>query len=87
MVLNDLDEECFRIDDALTQLVGPPEEKELTPLPSNKPKNRSNEPDEKTGTAQLQLSWNDGQLVAWLAGHNARYEPVSYTHLTLPTKA
>ena len=74
MVLNDLDEECFRIDDALTQLVGPPEEKELTPLPNNKPKNRSNEPAEKTGTAQLQLSWNDGQLVAWLAGHNARYE-------------
>ena len=71
-VLNDLDEECFRIDDALTALVGPPKEEELAPLPQAKRQQQA--PAEKTGTAQLQLSWNDGQLVAWVAGHDARYE-------------
>ena len=71
-VLNDLDEECFRIDDALTALIGPPKEEELAPTPHQK---RQQQPQaEKTGTAQLQLSWNDGQLVAWVAGHDARYE-------------
>ena len=68
-VLNDLDDECFRIDDALTALLGPPAEEELTPAPKQPPA-----PREKTGVAQLQLSWNDGQLVAWMAGHDARYE-------------
>lgn len=71
-VLNDLDEECFRIDEALTALVGPPKEEELAPLPQAK--RQQQPPAEKTGTAQLQLSWNDGQLVAWVAGHDARYE-------------
>ena len=71
-VLNDLDEECFRIDDALTALVGAPKEEELAPLPQQK---RQQQPQaEKTGVPQLQLSWNDGQLVAWVAGHDARYE-------------
>ena len=69
-VLHDLDNECFRIDDALTALVGPPKEEELTSLP----RNRKEKPPEKTGTPQLQLSWNDGQLVAWVSGHDARYE-------------
>ncbi len=71
-VLNDLDEECFRIDDALTALIGEPNEEELAPLPQ-KARQQNAQP-EKTGTAQLQLSWNDGQLVAWVAGHDARYE-------------
>ena len=71
-VLNDLDEECFRIDEALTALIGPPKEEELAPTPQQK---RQQQPQaEKTGTARLQLSWNDGQLVAWVAGHDARYE-------------
>ena len=69
-VLADLDDDCFRIDDALTALVGPAKEEELQPLP----RNRKQAPPEKTGTPQLQLSWNDGQLVAWVSGHDARYE-------------
>ncbi len=75
-VLNDLDEECFRIDDALTELIGPAAEEELTPDPNQKKQQQQKQqaPAEKTGTAQLQLSWNDGQLVAWMAGHDARYE-------------
>ena len=69
-VLRDLDEDCYAIDEALTALVGPAKEEELTPLP----RNAKEKPPEKTGTPQLQLSWNDGQLVAWVSGHNARYE-------------
>jgi len=69
-VLNDLDDECFRIDEALTALIGAPAEEELTPAP----RQSSPAPREKSGVAQLQLSWNDGQLVAWVAGHDARYE-------------
>lgn len=72
-VLQDLDEEAFRIDEALTALVGPAKEEELTPAP----RNRKPAPAEKTGTPQLQLSWNDGQLVAWVSGHDARYEQES----------
>ncbi|MDW3177319.1 MAG: DEAD/DEAH box helicase [Acidimicrobiia bacterium] len=68
-VLNDLDDECYRIDEELTRLLGPPTEDELTPAPK-----QSQAPREKNGVAQLQLSWNDGQLVAWMAGHDARYE-------------
>ncbi|MFT7473325.1 MAG: hypothetical protein ACI81L_000240 [Verrucomicrobiales bacterium] len=72
-MLNDLDDECFQIDDALTAIIGAPKEEELT-APSRS-KQQVEPPVEKTGTAQLQLSWNDGQLVAWVAGHDARYEP------------
>ena len=73
-VLNDLDDEAFRIDDALTALIGPPSEEELTP-PRQQQQDRKQpkaEP-ERNGLSQLQLSWNDGQLVAWVAGHDARY--------------
>jgi len=77
-ILNDLDNECFLIDDALTALIGPPSEDQLTPDPKqrgrNKQQNAKPEPEEKTGTPQLQLSWNDGSLVAWVGGNNARYE-------------
>ncbi len=76
-VLNDLDDECFRIDDALTALIGPPAEEELTPDPRDKKRGNQKQqtaPAEKTGTPQLQLSWNDGALVAWVGGHDARYE-------------
>jgi len=69
-VLNDLDEECFRIDTALTALVGEAPEDELVPV---------HEPEapkapEYVGTVQLQLSRSDGRIVAWAAGHNQRGE-------------
>jgi len=75
-ILNDLDEECFRIDDALTALIGPAAEEELTrdPRDNKRNNNQQKKASEKTGTPQLQLSWNDGSLVAWVGGHDARYE-------------
>ena len=72
-VLNDLDDECFRIDDALTALIGPPTDEELAPARQQQPDRKPKVEQEKTGLSQLQLSWNDGQLVAWVAGHDARY--------------
>jgi len=72
LVLADLDNECFRIDDAMTALVGPAAPDELTPEPPrpNKPVDVQTVP----GTAQLQLSRTDGRIVAWAGGHNARPE-------------
>ncbi|MEM7094702.1 MAG: SNF2-related protein [Actinomycetota bacterium] len=58
-VLNDLEDECERIDDLITDLVGPVEVK-------------GPDPDAVvTGTAQLQLSWSRGQILAWTGGHAA----------------
>ena len=65
VVLQDLDSECFRIDDAITALIGSPK--------STPPKSK---PEVETGVVQLQLSWTEGRLVAWAAGLNA--EPESY---------
>ena len=67
MVLADLESEYRRIDDVLTELVGP-----ATP--------RAPEPEESDGPVavvagdgitQLQLSWSPGRVVAWAAGHGA----------------
>lgn len=67
MVLADLESEYRRIDEVLTELVGP-----ATP--------RSAEPEEVDGTpatvagdglTQLQLSWSPGRVVAWASGHGA----------------
>jgi hypothetical protein len=65
-VLNDLDDECYLIDDAITALVGEPTPEELAPPKPPKP--------EPTGTPQLQLSWSPGQIVAWAGGHDAVLE-------------
>jgi len=74
VVLADLDDECFRIDDALTALNGTPDESELAPVSPRQPNEVvAAEP----GVAQLQLSRTDGHIVAWVAGHNARPEPES----------
>ncbi len=70
-VLNDLDEECFRIDAAITELIGPPTEEELAPPPNErKPADKPREP----GTTRLQLSWKGGHVVAWAGGPNAPLE-------------
>ena len=67
-VLNDLEDECDRIDALLTDLIGPL-------------KHSGPDPDAiVAGTAQLQLSWNHGQIVAWGGGHEA--EPASLESLT-----
>jgi len=58
-VLNDFEDECERIDDLLTDLIGPLE---------------VSGPDPEAlvvGVPQLQLSWSPGQIVAWAGGHQA----------------
>jgi hypothetical protein len=68
IVLADFEGELRRIDEVLTELVGPPKT-----APSNG--NGSDAAaDESPGTAQLQLSWIPGHVVAWSAGHNASPE-------------
>jgi len=58
-VLNDFEDECDRIDELLADLIGP--------LTVSGP-----DPDAVVaGTAQLQLSWSHGQIIAWAGGHEA----------------
>ncbi len=63
VVLDDLDRECNRIDNVLTELIGPPPEPQAAPAPQL-----------EVGIPQLQLSWTDGRLVAWAAGLNTDAE-------------
>ncbi|MEM8705245.1 MAG: DEAD/DEAH box helicase [Actinomycetota bacterium] len=72
-VLNDLDEDCFKIDAQLTVLTGPPREDELLPAEAE-PEPEPDAPAPYVGTMQLQLSRTDGRIVAWAAGHNLRGE-------------
>jgi hypothetical protein len=62
VVLDDLDDQISRIDTILTELVGP--------STARHPK-----PQGQVGQTQLQLSWVEGRMVAWSAGHNADPEP------------
>jgi len=58
-VLADLEKECDRIDALLADIIGPLEV-------------AGPDPDAVVvGTAQLQLSWSAGQLIAWAGGHQA----------------
>ncbi len=66
LVLGDLDEECFRIDAALTTLVGEPDPDELTPPAAAEPQRPPS-----TETA-LQISRRDGRIVAWAKGRGRR---------------
>ena len=70
MVLGDLDEECFRIDAAITALIGAPAEDELVPL-SPVEQSPAAPP---TAPVRLQLSRTDGRIVAWASGLNQRGE-------------
>jgi len=58
-VLNDFENECDRIDELLTDLIGP--------LAISGPDLEA----VVAGTAQLQLSWSHGQIIAWAGGHEA----------------
>jgi len=66
LVLADFEAEIRRIDDMLTDLVGPPRG-------ANPAEPRTREP-EPTGPPQLQLSWLPGRVVAWSAGKGATAE-------------
>ncbi|MCH9802627.1 hypothetical protein K0U73_02370 [bacterium] len=58
-VLNDLEDQCDHIDELISDLNGP--------VVVSGP-----DPDAVViGTAQLQLSWSTGQIIAWAGGHEA----------------
>ena len=68
MVLADFEREYQRIDELLTELIGPPTER------SGSAPTRPTEPAPsipEAGLTQLQLSWSPGKVVAWAAGHEA----------------
>ncbi|MEM7142126.1 MAG: DEAD/DEAH box helicase [Actinomycetota bacterium] len=70
MVLADLDADCWRIDEALTALIGPAPENELQPVES-----RGGAPAPAfVRDVQLHLSRSDGRIVAWASGPGQRPE-------------
>lgn len=66
-ILRDLENECWKIDSLLTDLIGPAEDTNASKL------------EIVSGVAQLQLSWNSGQIFAWAGGHDA--EPGDLDHV------
>jgi len=71
-IIEDFDREAYRIDEVLTELLGPPTEDELEP-DGRRPKGRPpvEQPAVEPGTTELQLTWEPGSIIAWAAGHNA----------------
>ncbi len=71
-VVADLDRECWRIDEVLTELVGEPDEADL------QPRNDEHEPAAAApavvGEVQLHLSRSEGRIVAWASGPGQRPE-------------
>ena len=68
MVLADFEREYQRIDELLTELIGPPSEHRAPASP------QATQPEvaaPQAGLTQLQLSWSPGKVVAWAAGHEA----------------
>ena len=72
LVLADFESEYQRIDDVLTELVGPPATVD-TPEPAEP--EATPEPVVGEGVTQLQLSWTPGRVVAWASGHGAESAP------------
>ncbi len=68
MVLADFESEYQRIDDVLTELVGPPTVREPT---ADGDGQKPAAPVEGEGLTQLQLSWSPGRVVAWASGPGA----------------
>jgi hypothetical protein len=70
-VLADLDRDCWRIDEVLTQLEGEPAEADLQPASEE----RGPAPTPvAVGEVQLHLSRSDGRIVAWASGPGQRPE-------------
>ena len=67
LVVADFEREWQRIDDVLTELVGPAD----TPAAAETEAPAAKSPPATTGLVQVQLSWTPGRVVAWAAGHNA----------------
>jgi len=72
-IIDDFDREAYRIDDVLTELLGPPTEDELEPDGARRQKGRPApaQPVVEPGTTELQLTWEPRSIIAWAAGHNA----------------
>lgn len=68
MVLADFEAEYRRIDDALTNLIGPPT---AGSEPAAKGNDDTAAPAPTSSSTQLQLSWTPGRIVAWAGGHEA----------------
>ncbi len=71
LVVADFEREWQRIDEVLTQLVGPVESPPRGNDPNPEPQRSAPVPD---GVTQIQLAWTPGRVVAWAAGHNAKAE-------------
>ncbi|MFT7598249.1 MAG: hypothetical protein ACI8TP_001170 [Acidimicrobiales bacterium] len=72
MVLADFETELRRIDEVLTELVGPPTEQ----ISADTPEPTSSVPAVLDGEAQLQLSWSPGRIIAWAGAENAEPEGI-----------
>ncbi|MDW3218378.1 MAG: DEAD/DEAH box helicase [Acidimicrobiales bacterium] len=71
VVLADLDADCWRIDEVLTEVVGAAAEAELQPVQEG----RGGGPAPAfVGDVQLHLSRSDGRIVAWASGAGQRPE-------------
>ncbi len=80
-IIEDFDREAYRIDEVLTQLIGPPSEDELDPRPDQQ-RPRRQQPQQpqapvEPGVTQLQLTWEPGSIIAWAGGRNAPSDNVA----------
>ena len=71
-VLADLDDDCWRIDAALTELVGSPSDSEVMVTPARPPV--AVERETTAGLVKLNLSRADGRIVAWASANQRRPE-------------
>lgn len=68
-VLDDLNSEADRIDEVLTELLGPAPTQETPTI----------ETEEDATNAEIQLAWRDGRLIAWLGAHKTK----TFSHETI----
>ena len=80
-IIEDFDREAYRIDEVLTELLGPPSEDELQPdggQRKGKPRPAAAAPTPvEPGTTELQLTWEPGSIIAWAAGKDAPSDSVA----------
>src|SRR3546814_9648213 len=80
-IIEDFDREAYRIDEVLTELLGPPSEDELVPDGSARQAKGRPAPvavaPVEPGTTELQLTWEPGSIIAWAAGKDAPADDVA----------
>ncbi len=75
LVLGDFDDERSRIERMLTELTDETFDEPAVPAGGQGHQPDSEAEASRTGTAQLQLSWDSGHIVAWSAGDRVASEP------------